>query len=508
MGLAPAHMASYALSDLAQLVSGTLVNYQAGTVQCHSLSAQSASVTTGTLFVAVRGFNTDGHAFVGDAFDRGAGAAVVEDVEALAGRPGIVVPLTRIALSRLAAAFYGDPSSLMKVIGVTGTNGKTTTNWIIYQILQQLGVGALRVGTLGSEYLGGTRRDGGLTTPDAPSIHALLAEAFAAGARYAVMEASSHALHQSRLHHVQFDVGVFTNLTRDHLDYHKTFEEYFAAKSTLFDLIGGASKATKAAVVNIDDPYGRRIVDTLHRLGLRDWSFGTDQAAAVRVCAIREREAGMIFEVQLRDRAEVCEVEVPFIGMHNAENVLAALTSCLALGFPTEAILAALPKVAQVPGRLERVGGSGPRVFVDYAHTPDALERVLTAIRPSTEGKLWVVFGCGGDRDRGKRPEMGLIAGRLADEVVVTSDNPRTEAPERIIDDIVKSGVTPRIVEVDRRLAIGEAIRQAQHSDTVLIAGKGHEDYQIIGNTTVPFSDQAVALDYLEQFRSTPKSSK
>jgi UDP-N-acetylmuramyl-tripeptide synthetase len=396
----------------------------------------------------------------------------------------------------------------MQVIGVTGTNGKTTTNWIIYQVLQQLGVGALRVGTLGSEYLGGARRDGGLTTPDAPSIHALLAEAYAAGARYAVMEASSHALHQSRLDHVQFDVGVFTNLTRDHLDYHNTFEEYFAAKSALFDLVGGASKATKAAVVNIDDPYGRRIVETLLRRGLREWSFGTDRAATVRVSSIREVGSGMVFTVEIRDHAGICEVAVPFIGMHNTENVVAALTSCLALGFRIEAILEALPKVAQVPGRLERVGLSGPRVFVDYAHTPDALERVLKALRPSTEGKLWVVFGCGGDRDRGKRPEMGLIASRLADEVVVTSDNPRTEAPEGIIDDILESGVKARIVEVDRRLAIGEAIRHAQHSDTVLIAGKGHEDYQIIGNTTLPFSDQAVALDYLEQFRSLPTSSK
>jgi UDP-N-acetylmuramoyl-L-alanyl-D-glutamate--2,6-diaminopimelate ligase len=387
----------------------------------------------------------------------------------------------------------------MKVVGITGTNGKTTTNWIAYQILRHIGDGALRIGTLGSEYLGTNRREGSLTSPDALSIHRLLAEAEQAGVRSCVMETSSHALHQARLDHVEFDVGVFTNLTRDHLDYHGTFESYFAAKRKLFVLMSEGSKETKAAVINIDDPYGRRLVDDLPALGLQDWSFGTSREAAVRVSSIREVGAGMILSLQLREKGEVLEVAAPFIGAHNAENVMAAFALCLALGCPTDALIKALPLVAQVPGRLERVGTECPRVFVDYAHTPDALERALKAVRPSTEGRLWVVFGCGGDRDKGKRPEMGRIAGRCADEVVVTSDNPRTEVPEQILEDILASGVKARVINVDRRAAIGEAIRQASGQDTIVIAGKGHEDYQIIGKEKLPFSDQAVALSFLEQ---------
>jgi UDP-N-acetylmuramoyl-L-alanyl-D-glutamate--2,6-diaminopimelate ligase len=492
-------MISHTLHELAQMVGGTLVNQGHPTIICDSITASSSDVEPGALFVAVRGFSVDGHAFVSDAFAQGAVAAVVEDADALGGRPGIVVSGARGALSRLAAAFQGDPSTRMRVVGITGTNGKTTTNWIVYQLLHCMGEGALRIGTLGSEYSGGTRRDGGLTSPDALSIHSLLAEAERAGARTCVMETSSHALDQSRLDHVEFDVGVFTNLTRDHLDYHKTFENYFAAKRNLFVLLSQSSKDTKAAVVNTDDAYGRKLAEELHTLGVQDWSFGASDVAAVRISAIREVGTGMVFSLHVRNVGRTFEVNAPFIGRHNAENVVAAVASCMALGYQPEAILDALARVAQVPGRLERVGTHGPRVFVDYAHTPDALERALMAVRPSTQGKLWVVFGCGGDRDRGKRPEMGEIAGRVADEVVVTSDNPRTEVPEKILEDILACGVKARIVDVDRRAAIGEAIRQAAVEDTIVIAGKGHEDYQIIGREKLPFSDQEVALAFLSE---------
>jgi UDP-N-acetylmuramoyl-L-alanyl-D-glutamate--2,6-diaminopimelate ligase len=490
-------MISHTLHELAQIVGGIVVNHTDSTLRCDSVTASSSDARPGALFVAVRGFSVDGHAFVSEAFARGAVAAVVEDVDALAGRPGIVVSRTRSALSSLAAAFHGNPSARMRVVGITGTNGKTTTNWIVYQLLHCMGEGALRIGTLGSEYLGAHRRDGGLTSPDPLSIHGLLAEAERAGVRSCVMETSSHALDQSRLDHVEFDVGVFTNLTRDHLDYHKTFENYFAAKRNLFAFLSQSAKQTKAAVVNTDDPYGRKLLDELHTLGLRDWSFGSSDIAAVRVSSLREVGAGMVFSLHVRETGEAFDVQAPFIGRHNAENVVAAVASCMALGYQPEAILRALPLVAQVPGRLERVGRHGPRVFVDYAHTPDALERALKAVRPSTEGKLWVVFGCGGDRDRGKRPEMGEIARRMADEVVVTSDNPRTEVPEQILEDILACGVTPRVVDVDRRAAIGAAVSQAALEDTVVIAGKGHEDYQIIGREKLPFSDQEVALAFL-----------
>ncbi len=492
-------MVPHSLQMVAHLVGGTVVNTSDEQLVCHSVSASSAGVEPGALFVAVRGFTADGHAFVADAFGRGALAAVVEDQHALSGRPGIVVSGARSALSRLAAAFNGDPSARMRIVGITGTNGKTTTNWIVYQLLQRMGEGALRIGTLGSEYLGAHRRDGGLTSPDPLSIHSLLAEAERAGVRSCVMETSSHALDQSRLDDVEFDVGVFTNLTRDHLDYHHTFEDYFGAKRRLFALMSRGSKGTKAAVVNTDDAYGRRVAEELRTLGLHDWSFGSSSAAALCFSTIREVGVGMAFTLHVRDTGATFDVHAPFIGRHNAENAVAAVAACLALGYQLENILEALPLIAQVPGRLERVGGAGqrPRVFVDYAHTPDALERALMAVRSSTEGKLWVVFGCGGDRDRGKRPEMGLVARRFADEVVVTSDNPRTEVPEKILEDILAAGVRARIVDVDRRAAIGATIRQAAPEDTILIAGKGHEDYQIIGREKLPFSDQAVALTFL-----------
>jgi UDP-N-acetylmuramoyl-L-alanyl-D-glutamate--2,6-diaminopimelate ligase len=495
-------MISHSLHELAQIVGGTIVNDGDATLECHSVTASSSHVEPGALFVAIRGFSVDGHAFVSDAFARGALAAVVEDAHALGGKPGIVVSGSRSALSRLAAAFHGDPSTRMRVVGITGTNGKTTTNWIVYQLLHHMGEGALRIGTLGSEYLGGNRRDGGLTSPDPLSIHSLLAEAERAGARSCVMETSSHALDQSRLDDVEFDVGVFTNLTRDHLDYHQTFENYFAAKRKLFTLLSRGAKGTKAAVVNIDDPHGLKLMGELRALGLYDWSFGSSDNAAIRISSIREVGTGMVFSLHVRDSSEIFDVNAPFIGRHNAENVVAAFASCMALGYRPEAILKALPLIAQVPGRLERVGTSGPRVFVDYAHTPDALERALIAVRPSTEGKLWVVFGCGGDRDRGKRPEMGAISARVADEVVVTSDNPRTEVPEKIIEDILASGVQARVVDVDRRAAIGAAISQAAPGDTIVIAGKGHEDYQIIGKEKLPFSDQEVALAFLSGLKS------
>lgn len=490
-------MILYSLHELAQIVRGAVVNHGDAPLECNAVTASSSHVDPGALFVAVRGFSVDGHAFVSEAFARGALAAVVEDVHALGGKPGIVVAGSRAALSRLAAAFHGDPSARLRVVGITGTNGKTTTNWIVYQLLHHMGEGALRIGTLGSEYLGGNRRDGGLTSPDPLSIHSLLAEAERAGARSCVMETSSHALDQSRLDHVEFDVGVFTNLTRDHLDYHETFENYFAAKRRLFVLLSRSTKGTKAAVVNSDDPHGRRLIDEMHTLGLHDWSFGSSDDAAIRISTIREVGVGMEFSLHVRDTGETFAVNAPFIGRHNAENVVAAFASCMALGYRPYEILKALPLIAQVPGRLERVGTHGPRVFVDYAHTPDALERVLMAVRPSTEGKLWVVFGCGGDRDRGKRPEMGTIARRMADEVVVTSDNPRTEVPEKIIEDILASGVKARVIDVDRRAAIGAAISQAAAEDTIVIAGKGHEDYQIIGKEKLPFSDQEVARAFL-----------
>jgi UDP-N-acetylmuramoyl-L-alanyl-D-glutamate--2,6-diaminopimelate ligase len=489
-------MVDVTIAEIVAQTGGTPVHDAGGRSAVRHLTASSAAVVPGGVFVAIRGNAADGHTFLDDAFARGAAVAVVEESEALKGHPGIVVSNSRRALSRLASYFQGEPSRSMQVIGVTGTNGKTTTNWIIYHALNRLGAAALRIGTLGTEYLGHAPREGSLTSPDPVSLHEVMREALAAGARSCVMETSSHALDQARVEDVHFDIGVFTNLTRDHLDYHKTFEHYFAAKSHLFDLLAGGAKKTQGAVINLDDPYGVQLWERCREIGLTDLSFGRDARASFRIVHLRETPQAMEIEVSARGRA--CVISAPFIGPHNAENVVAAFASLVGLGYAEDDVAAALRVSPQVPGRLERVGEGSPRVFVDYAHTPDALERVLRAVRVSTVGKLWCVFGCGGDRDRGKRPEMGRVAGLCADQVVVTSDNPRTEDPQAILDDILTSGITPAMVHVDRAFSIAQAIAEAGNDDTVVIAGKGHENYQILGATKIYFSDEKEAKRALD----------
>ena len=487
------------LQQLATELQGELVNSPLTPITCSTVTAATSEVVAGALFVAIRGFKVDGHSLVDDAFKRGAVACVVEDPAALRGRPGITVGNTRLALSRLASLFNGEPSRKLSVVGVTGTNGKTTTNWIIYSVMNRIGGGALRVGTLGSELLGTERFEGSLTSPDALTINALLARAVEAGAKAAVMETSSHALDQGRVEDVAFDVGVFTNLTRDHLDYHKTFEAYYLAKSHLFDLVKQSTKDPRAAVINADCEYGVRLIRYCEELGLKVFSFGASSSAEIRIESISETPSAMQIAVVVRSAGRKFLIEAPFIGKHNAENLVAAFGACVALGYDPERVVECLKDIPQVPGRLERVGQGSRRVFVDYAHTPDALERALAALRVSSRGKLWALFGCGGDRDRGKRPEMARVAAAQADYVVVTSDNPRTEEPLSIIDDILGSGICPAMVEVDRAKAIEAAIRASGEDDTILIAGKGHEDYQIIGTEKIHFSDQEVALAVLNR---------
>lgn len=480
------------ISVIAAHLGGTVVHARGDERVGRAVSSSSSSVEPGGIFVAIRGHTADGHRFVSEAISRGAALSVVEDEKALQGAAGIVVPNTRLALSALAALVYGEPSKELKVIGITGTNGKTTTNWIVYHALNRLGCGALRIGTLGSECMGKGTQDGSLTSPDAISVQRLMREALDQGARSCVMEVSSHALDQARVEDVHFDVGVFTNLTRDHLDYHKTIDHYFQAKCHLFTLLKRADNKAFAAVINLDDPYGEKVWQHVGALGFRDYSFGRDERARFRISAVNETHDAMVIEVVEREHSERIVMRAPFIGAHNAENLVAAMCALVGLGFTPKAVVAALSETPQVPGRLERVGQGGPRVFVDYAHTPDALARALEALRVSTEGMLWCVFGCGGDRDAGKRPMMGTIAASGADRVVVTSDNPRTENPRRIIDDILASGIRPVMIEADRGRAITQVIAQAGERDTVLIAGKGHEDYQIIGTTKIHFSDQEV----------------
>jgi len=492
-------MITFLLSDVARIVNGQLTDRRHENVACNGIALDSREIRRGEVFVAIRGTSKDGHAFITEAAESGASACIVEDPSSLGEQPGIVVSNARLAVSSLASAFNSDPSSKLHVIGITGTNGKTTTNWITYHLLNRSGLGAVRMGTLGVEILGRDPREGMLTSPDPVSLHTTLAQAAQSGAQAAVMEVSSHALDQLRVEHIQFDCAVFCNLSRDHLDYHGTEEAYFTAKKRLFSLLENSLKRTKGSIINLDDPHGYALWRESRSAPLNDWSFGRNAAAAVRIVATEERAAGIQLSLHIKPLGRSMSVTIPYIGQHNAENVTAAIASVLPLGVDIDAIKEYVVSIPQVPGRLERVGMEGPRVFVDFAHTPDAIERALAAVRPSTKGKLWVVFGCGGDRDRGKRPEMGRVAARLADHVVVTSDNPRTEDPNAIISDILAGGIEPDLVEADRRAAITSAIREARPDDTIVIAGKGHENYQIIGREKFPFSDQVVAGKVLSE---------
>lgn len=483
------------IGDLVRRTNGTALNIPSTLTTLSGVVANGAHKTEGSVYVAVKGTKHDGHDFLDEAFRNGAVVAVVEDESALNGRPGVVVADSRRALSGLSALFFGDPSKDLSVVGITGTNGKTTTHWLLYHLLNQLNSPCLRIGTLGARAEGVLDYPGVLTTPGALQLQELFAEAKKGGVKSAVMEVSSHALAQGRVDDVAFDVGAFTNLTRDHLDFHGTMEEYFEAKALLFQKICTGSKTTRGAVLNIDDAFGRKLGERGQGRGLNVFSFGQAPDATVRIKDLSQtlRSSTVTIGYDGRDY----KLRSALIGLHNAQNLCTALCSALALGYKIDRVIDSLQHAPQVPGRLESVGNAPFGVYVDYAHTPDGLQNVLSALKGLVQNKLWVVFGCGGDRDRGKRPQMADIAARFADRVVVTSDNPRTEDPHAIIRDILSEGCKPTIVEVDRRSAIRQALLAAKPGDVVLIAGKGHEDYQIIGTEKIHFSDVEEAAGVL-----------
>jgi UDP-N-acetylmuramoyl-L-alanyl-D-glutamate--2,6-diaminopimelate ligase len=447
------------------------------------LAHDSRAVRPGSIFVALRGERADGHAFLASAVRAGAGAVVVDEAFARAAAPPagtatIVVPDTRRALSRLAAAFYGYPSNGLTVVGVTGTNGKTTTTHLVGAILAAAGIRAGRIGTLGAEF-GGTTWPLENTTPLAPELQSLLAEMRERGAEAVAMEVSSHALALDRVADVGFALGVLTNVTRDHLDFHPSFEAYAAAKRGLFDL-------SAAAVLNADDEHGRRWAGELERAGRSVRTYGFAPSAGLRAQAVEIRADGSRFQVD----GKAFRLALP--GRFNVANALAALCVGRELGIADEVSAQALAAAEPVPGRMERISGGGVDVLVDYAHTPDALQSVLRAAREGTRGRLVAVFGCGGDRDRGKRSHMGRIVSELADRAYVTSDNPRTEDPQAIVDAIVAGFPRGAAVEVelDRRTAIRRAIAEAAVGDLIVVAGKGHETYQIVGVEAAHFDDR------------------
>lgn len=463
------------------------------------IADDSRRVEPGQCFVAVPGLRQDARRFAPDAVRRGA-ALVVAEGEAMPGLgvPQVLVPSARAALGLLADAWHGHPSRALTVVGITGTNGKTTTSYLVEAIL---GARGDRTGVIGTiQYvLGDERRPAGQTTPEALELQAMLAAMRDGGVRAVAMEVSSHALALARVDTVAFDVAVFTNLTQDHLDFHGTLDAYRSAKRRLFELLARSPKPRRTAVVSADDPAGPCMVEGL---GLPVLTFGLGEGATVRAL----EHASTLDGIRLHAATPrgPCELRSPLIGDHNVMNLLAAAATGIALGLEPGAIARALARVEAAPGRFEQVRAGQPfLVVVDYAHTPDALERVLRTARRLTPGRLGVVFGCGGDRDRGKRPLMGAIAARLADRVWVTSDNPRSECPEAIVEEVlvglreIPGAGTRHEAEPDRRAAIGAALGWARAGDTVVIAGKGHETYQLIGAAALPFDDREVARQIL-----------
>jgi UDP-N-acetylmuramoyl-L-alanyl-D-glutamate--2,6-diaminopimelate ligase len=442
----------------------------------------------GTLFFCVPGFTRDGHEFAPEAIERGAVALVVERPLGL-GVPEVVVESVRAAMAPAAAAFFGDPTARLQTVGVTGTNGKTTSAFLVRALVEADGRPTGLLGTVKS-VIGGREHEVIRTTPEAIDLQRTFREMLEQGDRACVMEVSSHALELRRTDAIHFASAVFTNLTQDHLDFHPSMEAYFAAKRKLFVAAG-----TVASVINLDDPYGARLAAELER----PITFAIHRDADYRATSVQTGLEGSRFLARTPEGE--LTIQSPLRGEFNVYNVLGAFAAARTIGVLADTAVEAIATAGQVPGRFQTVDEGQPfAVLVDYAHTPDSLQNVLIAARGLTPGRVLAVFGCGGDRDRGKRPLMGEIAGRLADRVVVTSDNPRSEDPEAIIEEIL-AGITVRehvTHDVDRKRAIATAISEADPGDVVLVAGKGHEQGQEFENgRKIPFDDVSIARELL-----------
>ena len=470
------------------------------------VTSDSRQVASGSVFFALPGAKVDGHDFAAEAARRGALAVVAERSVDCAPALLLLAPSARRAMAVAAANLHGRPGDSLKLAGVTGTNGKTTVTYLVEACAQAAGMPIGVVGTVTHRFPG-TVRTASHTTPESTEIQALLAEMRDAGATAAVLEVSSHALAQERVAGMRFAVAGFTNLTRDHLDYHGTMEDYFGAKRRLFaeHLLPDGT-----AVVNAADAWGAKLADQLGP-GRRVWRYGNRTGDTLRAHEVKSGLDGI--EARFETPAGDLAIRSPLVGAHNVENLLCAAGMALALGLPPDAVARGLSTCPGAPGRLERIAARGVNLFVDYAHTDDALVRVLEALRALSPRRIVCVFGCGGDRDHGKRPLMGLAAGRAADLAVVTSDNPRSEEPGAIIAEIVPGlgqagspaldragalrGDRGYVVEPDRRAAIRLAVEAARAGDAVLVAGKGHEDYQIVGTQRHHFDDREEAREAL-----------
>src|SRR3954469_19559892 len=465
--------------------------------QVESIAYDSRRVQKNGVFVALRGEKSDGHDFIGQAIDKGAVAIVAERAEKHPRATVVEVENSRTALADLGAAFYGFPVRKLKMAGVTGTNGKTTTTFLIKHICEKAGLRCGLIGTVRYEIaervLPAVR-----TTPESLDLEELLAQMVNAGCKAAAMEVSSHALAQDRVRGLEWDVAVFTNLTQDHLDFHGTMENYFEAKAALFTGLAEQKGKTKAtAVINIDDRYGARLVDRLEKK-VPVVTYGMGARADFRASNYHAEFGGTSYQLDARGKSYL--VRVPLIGRFNVANSMAALAAASSMGISLREAILSLGRSPQVPGRLEAVPAKRQfQIFVDYAHTPDALLNVLKTARELSPRKLIVVFGCGGDRDKQKRPLMGQVADQNADYSIITSDNPRKEDPDAIIAEAEKGFRSSRYEKItDRAEAIARAIELAQPRDILIIAGKGHEAYQEFADHTVPFDDIQVAKRALE----------
>jgi UDP-N-acetylmuramoyl-L-alanyl-D-glutamate--2,6-diaminopimelate ligase len=480
-------------------------NHPALEAEVKGLSTNSHACKAGDLFIGMPGTRVDGGEFWESAIASGAIAALISPQAAEKSPPQgeqggsacvITVSDMTTACARVAAAFYGYPAQQLKLIGVTGTNGKTTTTHLIEFLLTHAQLPTALLGTLYTRWPG-FKQTAAYTTPFALELQHQLKSAVDAGCQLGVMEVSSHALAQGRVMSCPFEVAVFTNLTQDHLDFHRDMEDYFEAKALLFssDYLKGR------AIINIDDPYGQRLVEKLNSEQV--WSYSVQNTSAdLWTSDLKYEPTGV--SGKLHTPVGEVPFQSPLVGQYNLSNLLATVGAVLHVGLRLESLVEAIPDFPGVPGRMERVQIQPEQdisVIVDYAHTPDSLENLLKASRPFIQGKMICVFGCGGDRDRTKRPKMGKIAAELADVAVVTSDNPRTEDPERILQDVLEgipSSVEPMVI-CDRATAIRTAILQAQPGDGVLIVGKGHEDYQILGTEKIHFDDREQARDALTE---------
>ena len=490
------------LRELLASVDGVvqLPQHPAVDTEIKGLKTNSHACVPGDLFIGMPGTRVDGGDFWQSAIASGAVAAIISPEAAQKHPPTpqacviTALDMTKVC-AQLAATFYGYPGQKLKLVGVTGTNGKTTTSHLVEYFLQLANLPTALMGTLYTRW-NGFVQTAVHTTPFAVELQQQLATAVDAGNEYGVMEVSSHALAQGRVMGCQFEVGVFSNLTQDHLDFHRDMEDYFAAKALLFS----PQYLKGRAIINADDAYGKRLIASLN--SEKVWSYSVDDSTASLWMSDLNYQPNGVSGTLHTPKGEVA-FRSPLVGQYNLENLLAAVGAVLQLGLDLQLVASAIPEFPGVPGRMERVQiiqEQDISVIVDYAHTPDSLENLLKASRPFIPGKMICVFGCGGDRDRTKRPKMGRIAAELADVAVVTSDNPRTEDPERILQDIlagIPETVKP-IVICDRATAIRTAILQAQPGDGVLLAGKGHEDYQILGTEKIHFDDREHAREALE----------